>query len=237
MNLILLSKDDFMLSGSKVRLTGRRHKHILEILKASVQDELCVGLAGGKIGTGRITSIDKTALEMDVKLDKDPPAALPLTLILALPRPIVFRRLLAQITALGVKKIIVIHSQRVEKSYWNSPALDHAAIEEQLILGLEQARDTIMPEVILRQSFKKFVDNELPGRIKNSKAFIAHPGVRERLTAYGKGPVTLVIGPDGGFLPQEVERFVEAGCSLVSLGDRILRVETAVIASIARLMK
>jgi len=62
---------------------------------------------------------------------------------------------------MGVKKIIFIHSYRVEKSYWQTPLLEEKNIEEQLILGLEQAKDTVMPEVILAKRFKPFVEDEL----------------------------------------------------------------------------
>lgn len=61
MNLILLLKEDFIAGRDSVRLSGRRHKHIRDILKASVGDELCVGREGGRIGRGRVLAInDKT---------------------------------------------------------------------------------------------------------------------------------------------------------------------------------
>ena len=50
---------------------------------------------------------------------------------------------------MGVKKFIVIESWKVDKSYWNSPALSDLETREQFILGLEQARDTVLPQVTL----------------------------------------------------------------------------------------
>ena len=235
MNLILISKDDFTGPEGRVRLTGRRHEHILKILKPSEGDSLCVGMIGGLIGTGRVTLLNKEAVEMEVVLSKDPPPPLDLTLILALPRPIVLKRLLAQVTALGVKKIILIQSERVEKSYWKSPSLSNGKITEQLMLGLEQAKDTITPEVLCCKKFKPFVEDELPQVIKGTRAFVADPEAQEELPCRTKGPATLVIGPEGGFIPYEIEKLSAAGCAAVSLGKRILRVETAVISSIARL--
>ena len=86
MNLILLLESDFV-AGDAVRLTGRRLAHVTNVHRASVGDSLIVGVANGRIGRGEITRLDGEALEMRVVLDADPPPALPLALILAVPRP------------------------------------------------------------------------------------------------------------------------------------------------------
>src|SRR3990172_8107402 len=101
MNLILLFQDDFI-AATIVRLQGRRLKHVLEVHRASVGDELCVGVLNGQIGLGRVTLLTQTVLEMEVRLERAPPPALPLILILALPRPKVLRRVLRSVSALGV---------------------------------------------------------------------------------------------------------------------------------------
>src|SRR5208283_3585485 len=101
--------------------------------------------------------------------------ALPVTLILALPRPPMLKRILFSAAMLGVKKIIILNFNRVEKSLWNSSSLKPKAIEEQLVLGLEQAKDTVMPEVIIKKRFKPFVEDELPILIKGKSALVAHP--------------------------------------------------------------
>lgn len=235
MNLILLSKDDLLNSGKKARLSGRRHEHIFKILKSSVGDELRVGLVGGRIGKGTISRIDDKAVEMKLSFDAEPPKPSPITLVLALPRPIVLKRLLGPIASFGIKKICIIHSNRVEKSYWNSPVIKDDNIREQLILGLEQAIDTVMPEVILRKKFKPFVEDELPGILKGGLGFTAHPEAEGVLPPAISSPVVLVIGPEGGFIPYEIEMIRKAGCVPVNFGKRILRVETAVVAAIARL--
>ena len=238
LNLILLSKEDLASSGKRAVITGRRHKHILEVLKPSAGDELSVGVAGGKIGIGRVIEIDDRSVEMEVSLYKDPPPPVPGTLILAMPRPIVLNRLLGHITALGIKKIILVHSKRMEKSYWKSPVLKEENIKAQFALGLEQAKDTIMPEVLCRMRFKPFVEDELPGIIKGTCAFVAHPeGITGILPCGVKGAFTLVIGPEGGFLPDEILAFKRAGCKCVNLGGRILRVETAVVAALGRMIR
>ena len=235
MNLILLLKDDFIAGHDRVCLSGRRHKHIRCILKSSVDDELCVGVEGSRIGKGRVVAIDDRTVEMNVGLEKNPPLPLPLTLILALPRPLALRRVLIHATVLGVKKIILLHTKRVQKSYWKSPALKKEKIREQFMLGLEQAKDTVMPEIQFREKFKPFVEDELPGMIKGAQAFVAHSEGDAARPVKGDRPVILVVGPEGGFIPYEIERLKKSGCGAVSFGKRVMNVETAVVACISRL--
>lgn len=208
---------------------------MLGVHRASVGDELCVGMLNNKIGRGKVTHLDQSLLEMEVALDQQPPAPLPLTLVLALPRPKVLRRVLRAASAMGVKRIILLNSFRVEKSYWQSPFLESDAIQEQLVLGLEQAKDTMLPEVLLRPLFKPFVEDELPGLIKGTLPLLAHPHATAPCPRDIKSAATLVIGPEGGFIQYELEKLGECRCAPVQMGERVLSVETAVPALISRL--
>jgi 16S rRNA (uracil1498-N3)-methyltransferase len=240
MNLILLFSDDFVSTGpgpgyGRVRLGGRRLEHVLQIHQARVGDRLCVGLIDAQIGTGTVTQLTDEALEMDVVLDAEPPAAPPITLVLALPRPLVLKRVLIAATSLGVKKIVLMHANRVERSFWNSKVLRDGELSKPLLLGLEQARDTRMPEVLLRTRFKAFVEDELPALIEGTRALVAHPGEGEDCPRAVSEPITLIVGPEGGFVPYEIEKLRDLGCSVIHLGERILRVETAIPFLLARL--
>jgi RsmE family RNA methyltransferase len=226
-NLILLFDDDFI-SPSRARLTGRRLRHVTGVHRAAVGEELVAGLADGRIGRGTITRIDGDALEMEVAFDRDPPARLPLTLILALPRPKVLNRVIAGAASLGIKRIILINAWRVEKSYWSSPRLSADNLRAQSILGLEQSRDTVLPTIDTRRLFRPFVEDELPSLARGTRALVAHPNAREACPRDVREPVTLVIGPEGGFIDAEIASLERAGFTPVSLGERILRVETAV---------
>jgi 16S rRNA (uracil1498-N3)-methyltransferase len=234
MNLILLFQDDFI-DNMIVRLQGRRLKHVLEVHRALVGDELCVGVLNGRIGSGKVTLLNQAVLELEVRLERLPPLAPPLTLILALPRPKVLRRVLRSASGLGVKKIILLNCFRVEKSFWQSPFLNQAEINDQLILGLEQARDTVLPEVLLRPLFKPFVEDELPEVSRGTLSLAAHPTASDPCPRDVKRAVTLAIGPEGGFIPYEMEKLVVCGFTPVQMGERILSVETAVPSLLARL--
>ncbi|MCK5097339.1 MAG: RsmE family RNA methyltransferase, partial [Desulfobacteraceae bacterium] len=156
MNIILLHKADFT-NQDTVILTDRRKDHIINVIKAQKNDTLLCGLINNNMGKGIISKIDSSKVELKVKLDQKPPPALPLTLILALPRPKMLKRILESSTTLGVKKIYLINSWRVEKSFWQSPVLNKNNLNNILIAGLEQAKDTIMPQIFKKQLFTPFV--------------------------------------------------------------------------------
>ena len=237
MNLILLDSENFLPDAPDIaHIKGRRLEHARKVFKAEVGDELTVGLLNGNMGIGLVRSISKEAMEMTVSIKSPPPPPMPVTLILALPRPKMMNRVIQTVSSMGVKQIYIINSWRVEKSFWDSPKLADKAIREQLILGLEQAKDTMLPEVHMRRLFTPFVRDELPEIIKGSSPLIAHPLAEEPFPNQPKGPVTLAVGPEGGFITREIETFEEVGFKRVTLGERILRVETAVPALLSRFL-
>ena len=234
MNLLLLEEADFVASDHAV-LQGRRLKHLHDVHRAEAGDQLRVGRLGGSMGRCTLLALDEQHAELQVELDQPPPAKLPLTLLLALPRPKMLKRVLQSVAAMGVPRLVLLNSYRVEKSFWQTPFLEPEAIREQLILGLEQARDTVLPEVILEKRFKPFVEDRLPALAADTLGLIGHPGDFPACPRAVNEPVTLAIGPEGGWIPYEVDMLREAGLAPVQLGERILRVETAVTALLARL--
>lgn len=235
MNHILLFEEDFI-DDNLVRLAGRRYLHAREVLNATSGNTLRVALLDGKTGSGTVLAVNEDTLDLQILLNTIPPEPLKITFILAMPRPKVFKRVLQGVTAFGVKRIILFNSWRVDKSYWQTPALEPAAIREQLILGLEQARDTSLPTVEFEPRFKPFVEDRLPAIAAGTCALVAHPGSSQPCPCNVEQAMTLVIGPEGGLTTYEVEKLAAAGLRPVHLGKRPLRVETAVPALIGRLL-
>lgn len=222
-------------SGDLV-VTGRQRQHLDEVHRVAEGDTLRVGLLNGQLGTATITGITPQSAHLRFELQAAPPPPLPATLLLALPRPKMLKRTLQTIATMGVKAVYLLNSYRVEKSYWQTPFLTPQAIEEELLLGLEQGVDTMMPEVHLRPRFKPFVEDELPGIMAGKQALLAHPGEQAHPCPRAlRHDTVLAIGPEGGFIPYEVARLTEAGFTQISPGPRILRVETAVPVLLATL--
>lgn len=235
MNIILLSPQEIACDGTVTISDTRRLTHIIQFHQPTCGDTLKVGVEGGLMGRGEVIEISPTSITLKCTLTDEPPSPSPITLLLGLPRPKMLKRILQSATVLGVKSIYLINSYRVEKSYWQTPFLSEQAIREQLLLGLEQGCDTLLPEVHLIKRFKPFVEDELPAIAANSLALAAHPYTHRECPRAPTGKITLAIGPEGGFIPYEIDLLEKAGFNTVTLGSRIMKVETAVPYLISRL--
>ncbi len=237
MNCLLLEPDELDPRTGRARISGRRRQHAEEVLRAGVGDRLCVGLVGGRLGRAEVVSLDRTDLELLVSLERDPPPKRPLTLVLALPRPPVFRRLLSTIASLGVARLLVVGTARTEKSFWQSQVLRPEAVRERLLLGLEQARDTRMPELEIHRYFEPLVDEVLAPLLERSRGLVAHPGADRDCPFDVDEEITLFVGPEGGFIDHEIERLRGVGFEVVGLGARVLRVEPVIPLLVGRLFR
>lgn len=226
MNIILLPPD----TQDRVTLTNPTLlKHCHETLKPQIGDTLKVGITNGHLGTAIVENLEQNSLILsNIICDTLPPKKLNLIVILALPRPKVLRRLVMDMTAMGVQKLILVNSYRSEKSYWQSPFL--AKIDEYIIEGLQQGCDTVPLQVELKKRLKPFVEDELPTSIKGKQAIIAHPYAAKHFSqVYQPNPATvLVIGAEGGWIDYEVALFEKIGFTPAHLGQRILRTENVI---------
>lgn len=234
MNVILLELDEL---SPTIRLgnADRRARHIRSVLRAEDGDRIRVGRIGGKLGSAVVRFASDHVVLSDVELDRKPPRPLPFTLVLALPRPKALNRIIASASSLGIKRIHIINSWRVDKSYWSSPKLDPENLRNQCVVGLEQGVDTILPEIVVHRLFRPFVEEQLDGIAGDSMRLVAHPRDATDAPRGIDGAVTLAVGPEGGFIEAELESLRAQKFSAVRIGPRILRVETAVAALVGRL--
>ncbi|MFV8751314.1 16S rRNA (uracil(1498)-N(3))-methyltransferase [Nannocystaceae bacterium ST9] len=242
MNLISLEGDDYVMSDEVV-LRDRRLEHARKHLALAVGDRVRVGLLeplgehepSPNLGEGEVLAIDREGLRLRVRLGEPPPPASPIVLALALPRPPTLEKVLQHGSAMGIKRFAFFHARRTEKSYWQAGALEPAALRRQLVLGLEQARDTVVPAIELHPRFRPFVEDRLAPLRAVMPVLVADPEGPEPCPRAQAEPLVLVIGPEGGFVEFERQRLRELGDRLVHLGPRILRVEAAMIALLGRL--
>jgi 16S rRNA (uracil1498-N3)-methyltransferase len=233
-NLIILNDKDMQKDGTAL-LTGRRYMHLREILGKQSGESIKAGMLGGKKGGAHIISLTNSEARLAPEFSENPPVKIPLTLVIAMQRPKTLKKILHCAAAMGVARICIIRTWRTEKSYFSNRIITPQGLAEELILGLEQAGDTVMPSVEIRKRFRPFVEDELPGIAHGSLMLTAHPYTDEQIPHAVQIPVTLAIGPEGGFIPFEIELLERIGFKTVSMGERTLRTEQALPAIIGKL--
>ena len=233
MNIVLLDPrqgPNEVWSISAQRQVQHLHTHV----GIQVGDTLKVGIRGGKRYLTEVVEVREQWIQVKALHEEAVPKKLPVTLIVALPRPKVLRRLIMDSVTLGVEKIILLHSYRVDKSYWQTPFLQQ--LDQYVTLGLEQAGDTIAPEIQLYKRFKPFVEDVLPSLISaDCPAYVAHPYTEQAMPHAIQHPCSIVIGPEGGFIPYEIDLLEKNGCQARHLGNRIIRTETVIAYVLGRL--
>ena len=242
MNRILFEKSE--ITDGVATFGGERAAHVLGVLHGEVGQVLKTGEVNGRIGTAEIVGIERVdggeAL-IRAKVCHDRESLRPwVDIILAPPRPRVMKRLLPQLAAMGVGRIVLVGAKKVEKDFWGATLLKEENYRPLFVDGLMQSGTSILPELVCRRAFRRFVADELDAMFPAARRIVAHPygaeGTKgaegEKVTA---GAPLLAIGPEGGWTDDEVELLESKGFRRYSLGPRILRTDTAVIALLARL--
>ncbi|ENU29146.1 hypothetical protein F991_03278 [Acinetobacter sp. CIP-A165] len=235
MNIVLLEPSQTACAEQWLIENPRQLQHLKQHVQPNVGDHLKVGIRHGQRYLTEVLNISEQRIVLKPIQMEVVPEKLPVHLILALPRPKVLRRIIMDAVTLGVERISLIHSYRVDKSYWQSPFLQQ--LNDYVTLGLEQAGDTVEPEIQIYKRFKPFVEDVLPSLISAEKpAYVAHPYADQPMPHAIQQACTVIVGPEGGFIPYEVELLKKNGCQAMRLGNRILRTETAISYILGRLI-
>ena len=263
MNRILFNADELDADG-RATFGGARAEHVLTILHGEVGQTLKTGVVDGLIGTGVIERIEGEMVTMKCVHDREAPPPW-IDLILAPPRPRAMKRLLPQLAAMGVGRIVLVGAAKVEKAFWGAQLLKEAIYRPLLVDGLMQAGTTALPTIQIERAFGRWLEG---GRFEEQfggqkDRIVAHPSSISNVDNDPNAPndpndpndlndlndpndpkglksamdrPIIAIGPEGGWTDDEVSRLEAHGFRRMSLGPRILRTDTATIALLARLM-
>ena len=244
MNLLLIEAHEVGSDGL-ITLKDRRSAHVITILGCKPGDRIRAGVINGPVGTGEILAVKGRGEDAEVTLcfieTEIRVTEPPVDLILGLVRPIMLKRLLAQAVSLGVGRIFLIRSNRVEKSFFEATLLQDENYRQYLLQGMEQAKDTYLPHVTIHERFKPFLEDVVPPLASRyNRKLLADPAAPLDLKATLGGSIDgrtlLAVGPEGGWVDYEVEQFLAQSFLPVSMGNRVLRTDTAVVALLAQLM-
>jgi len=241
LNLLILTEED-RLSDQHFAVAGKRRRHIINILRAVEGDTLGVGLVDGPTGSGTIERFEESKVVLNCVWQPQTPPVEPIVeLICALPRPQTLKKVLQTAATMAVANIHIINANRVEQCYFNSSVMADEAIRENLLEGLSQGKTTRLPKLTVNPRFRCFFEEFLSRRIADQ------PGESLKLVAdvdadtyinssllANRSRVYLAIGPEGGWVPFELEIMHRQGFIPITIGDWPLRVENAVVAALAQ---
>jgi 16S rRNA (uracil1498-N3)-methyltransferase len=227
MNLLLLLPDELSADGT-ARLGGERLRHLREVLGVAPGRTVRAGVLGGNVGTAEVLALGTEEAVLRCVFDRQPPPRPGVDLVLAVPRPKALRRVLAAAASLGVDRLVLLAAARVEKSYLASPVLRPERLRKHLLDGLEQAQDTVLPEVHLVVRFRPFVEDRMESLLGPAERWLLHPGDDGPRHPSPDGRLALAIGPEGGWVPFERTLLEARAFRLLGFGPRTLRTETVV---------
>ncbi len=238
MNSILLEAEELDDAG-RASLRDHRAQHLREVLRVGSGRQLRVGVIDGPMGIGVVESMDTDCVVLRCELEDKTPPRPRVDLLLALPRPKVLKRMWAPLASIGVGRVLLTNAWKVERNYFDTHVLRSEFYRAALIEGLEQARDTRLPIVSIHKQLKVLLEDELSFLVGDVKRLVADPTASDRVrdvVEVGCDKRALVaIGPEGGWIDDELSLLSSQGFARVGLGPRILRTEAATITTLGLL--
>lgn len=244
MNILLLEKSEI---GGLIPACDRRVIHIQKILKKGPGDELRAGIVNGDSGMARIVAMDERGMVLSFSAEPEPPTQplYPLVLLLGFPRPIQARRILKDLTSMGIARIILSGTELGEKSYRESKFFKNSEYHSALMEGAEQAGSPLLPRLETAWSLQKALSlleaTDTPRIALNPGQ--GAPSLSGAISGWstesigniqnGKHSAVLAVGSERGWTANELAQLKAAGFTEASLGKRILKSETACIVALA----
>jgi len=256
LNLVLFHPEEI---AQPLPRSDARAEHILGVLRREVGNSFDVGLANGPRGKATLVGTNEAALDLAFSWDAaPPPLPTPSSLIIGLPRPQTARKILQDAAALGVHSLHFARCERSEPSYADSKLWSSGEWMRHLETGAAQAFCTHIPQLsyghTLAELIGEFANASETETGANEPAHLArrprtHCEVKRSVTVALDNyeatarlseialapdtPLVLALGPERGWAPSERNTFRAAGFTLAHLGPRVLRLETAVTATLA----
>jgi 16S rRNA (uracil1498-N3)-methyltransferase len=214
--------------GAHVDLDATQANYLGNVLRLKTGDSLLLfdGTSGEWLAS--IAEIGKKRMTLVVAEQTRPPETIPdLWLAFAPVKRAPVEWLVEKATELGVARLVPVVTQRTVVERLRLDRLQSIAIE-----AAEQCGRTVLPEIAEPVGLDAFLRDN--GR---TLYFADETGGEPAATAFAPGPATILIGPEGGFTPEE-RAVIRAApiAKAISLGPRILRAETAALAAVATYM-
>jgi 16S rRNA (uracil1498-N3)-methyltransferase len=219
-------------SGTRAVLIGAHAEHLSRVLRARVGQEFDI-TTGNDVRRGRITAITQDRVEFELGDEIPAPVAGQVTVALSIFKFDRMEWAIEKCTELGAKRIVPVIARRTEPHLaaaaskrvhrWRRVALQ-AAEQSRRVSPPEISEPLKLKEAVAMSGSLRIVLSEVETDAMLKDILQTHPNHCD---------VVLALGPEGGWTDEELELFQEAGWISASLGNTILRAETAAIASLA----
>ncbi len=233
MNIVLFERDEI---DQRLLLADERAQHILSILRRVAGDTFDAGIIDGPRGKATLVSAGTDGLELKFAWGEEEPPLPPIDLVVGLSRPQTNRKILQEATALGVRSMSFVNTERGEASYAKSRLWSTGEWRRHLVAGAAQAFTTRLPKVVFGDGLERSVSQCQEGALRIVLDNYESPcslAAHLKPHAVMNREVLLCIGSERGWTAAERELFRQSNFLFAHLGTRPLRTETAVIAAIA----
>lgn len=218
------------LKTGRLRLDGAEAHHLVHVLRISAGQNVTFFDGLGTEARAEVTAITEGGVELNVGelQSADTESTVDLTLAAAVPKGDRFDWLIEKATELGVRRFVplVTHRSVVNPGEGKLDKMRRTIVEASKQCGRSRLMELAPPS-----SWLEFVERDFSA----AECWVADPaGEAFQMSAvFMAAPVVVAVGPEGGFTDGELELATKAGARLVSLGSRILRIETAALAAAA----
>jgi 16S rRNA (uracil1498-N3)-methyltransferase len=229
----VLTEDSPARPGDAVTLTGPEAHHAAAVRRVRVGEQVTVGDGRGTWLSGRCEAVSPREVVVRITAREDVPAPRPrIVLAQALAKGDRDELAVQAATELGVDEIVPWQAAR-SVSRWDAVKADKGRARWATIVreAAKQAHRAWIPEVAELET-----TDSLAARTAASHVLVLEPAAALPLTGLtldGSRDVVLVVGPEGGIAPEELDTLERAGATAVRLGDTVLRTSTAGPAALA----
>ncbi len=221
---------DLKEQDSGITISGEEYHHIIDVFRKSTNDKILLTNGKGLLVKAKIISISKKKIVVSIltrnkEKQSQPKIAVAFSLLKKKHDFLIIEKL----TELGIKEFFPIITDRtVRKSSKNT----NLKFRKIAVTAIKQCDNAFLPEVNITTSLTELLEN-----IKNKYVPVVALETRESrqlweiLSSLEEEHICLIIGPEGGFTNKEIEMFKSKGIQTFSLGNHIVRAETAAIAA------
>jgi len=222
-------------SDNLIIISGTEFHHIIHVFRKKGDDEITLSNGKGLLARGIIESIKKKELTVSINqittMQKSQPQ-------IAIAFPLLKNKhdnmIVEKLTELGVTDFFPIITERTVRKPSNNTVEKFSKIT---IAAMKQCDNALLPQIHKTQSIHELLENIEEYTPVAAMEVGKHKTLNEIVANYKKKSICIIIGPEGGFDKGEIEYLQKKQVATFTLGNHILRAETAAIVSVSQLVE